>query len=69
MQSGPVDTPSVVQAPVQKKKWQGSYSSGNRGPSMPYEPKVDVSDAHKWPQATLLLQHFPGTITQIREIV
>ncbi len=69
VQSGPVDTPSVVQAPVQKKKWQGSYSSGNRGPSMPYEPKVDVSDAHKWPQATLLLQHFPGTITQIREIV
>jgi DNA polymerase III subunit gamma/tau len=69
VQSWPVDTPPVVQAPVQKKKWQPSNFSSNQGPRMPYEPKVDVSDAHKWPQAALLLQHFPGTITQIRETV
>lgn len=33
------------------------------------EPRMDVSDAALWPHAHLLLKHFPGTITQIKEIV
>lgn len=33
------------------------------------EPKVDVSNSTLWPQAHILLSHFPGTITQIRETV
>jgi len=33
----------------------------------PREPMVDVSDAAQWPKSQLLLKHFPGTITEIRE--
>lgn len=36
-------------------------------PSHSKEPIVDVSDASKWPLATMLMQSFPGTITEIRE--
>lgn len=32
------------------------------------EKKVDVSNTTQWPLANLLLQHFPGTITQVRDI-
>ena len=46
-----------------------SFSRYNR-PTMvtiPNEPRLDVSDISIWPQAQLLLKHFPGTITQIRD--
>ena len=33
------------------------------------EPQFTISDWEQWPQAALLLKHFPGTITQIKEIV
>jgi DNA polymerase III subunit gamma/tau len=36
-------------------------------PSYSKEPAVDVSDVDKWPTATMLMQHFPGNITEIRE--
>lgn len=36
-------------------------------PSHHKESAVDVSDADQWPIATMLMQHFPGTITEIRE--
>ncbi len=32
------------------------------------EPRVDVSNKELWPQAHLLLQHFPGEISQIKEL-
>jgi len=32
------------------------------------ESMIDVSDVQAWPKASLLLQQFPGTITQIQEI-
>lgn len=44
-------------------------NNSNRAVSIPNEPRVDVSNIQLWPQATLLLKHFPGTITQIRESV
>lgn len=31
------------------------------------ESRLDVSDGLLWPQAQLLLKHFPGTITQVRD--
>lgn len=33
------------------------------------EPSIDVSDIAKWPLANLLLQQFPGTITDIRQTI
>jgi hypothetical protein len=33
------------------------------------EPSIDVSDTAKWPLANLLLQQFPGTITDIRQTI
>ena len=44
------------------------YNRVNKAPTLPYETRVDVSDSALWPQAHLLLTHFPGTITQIRDI-
>lgn len=57
---------------------QQSYAQQQRAPfkqksasvsmlSHSKEPVVDVSDADKWPIATLLMQYFPGTVTEIRE--
>lgn len=31
------------------------------------EPVVDVSDAHVWKKASILIGHFPGVVTEIRE--
>ena len=42
-------------------------SSSVSAPSHHKEPVVDASDAAQWPTATMLMQHFPGTITEIRE--
>lgn len=33
------------------------------------EPRIDVSNNAQWPQVNMVLQHFPGTVTQIRELV
>jgi hypothetical protein len=33
------------------------------------EPKIDVSNSAQWPQVNAVLLHFPGTVTQIRELV
>lgn len=33
------------------------------------EPKIDVSNSAQWPQVSMILRHFPGTATQIRELV
>lgn len=54
-------TPFVSKVPQKK------YSSV----AMPErnELKLDVSDKNEWPTANLLLEYFPGTITQIRENV
>jgi DNA polymerase-3 subunit gamma/tau len=30
-------------------------------------PRIDISDIEKFPQAHMLLRHFPGTITEVRE--
>ncbi len=31
------------------------------------EPRVDVSDENRWKTAAMLMRHFPGTVTEIRE--
>ena len=31
------------------------------------EARVDISDENKWKTATMLMRHFPGTVTEIRE--
>lgn len=33
------------------------------------EPKIDVSNSAQWPLVNAVLLHFPGTVTQIRELV
>ncbi len=38
-----------------------------RSASAVREQTVDVTDAHTWPQAHMLMQHFPGTITLVKE--
>ncbi|BDC34719.1 hypothetical protein Noda2021_06770 [Candidatus Dependentiae bacterium Noda2021] len=35
--------------------------------TMPAEAVVDVSDAHVWKNAHLLMNHFPGIVTEVRE--
>lgn len=51
-----------------KKNYSGQSRFTRAVPSKPNnEPRFDVSDASKWPQANLLLKHFPGTISQVRD--
>ncbi len=54
--------------PKYKSQNSFSYRSSNRV-VVNNEPRMDVSDPALWPHAQLLLKHFPGTITQIRELV
>lgn len=65
---------SVVAAPLartasQKPTYTKSFTRTSFVPRVPQEIKVDVSDPALWPQAHLLLTHFSGTITQIKESV
>lgn len=72
-----IEQPKVIQSrdaqPQKVKNYAAPYSryqnNTNRVMTVPNEPRIDVSNIELWPQATLLLQHFPGTITQIRETV
>ncbi len=56
-------------APEPKKVFSKSNSYRSQTYTMPMnnEPRLDVSNAHTWPQAALLLKYFPGTITQLRD--
>jgi DNA polymerase III subunit gamma/tau len=73
----PVIIKKVEQAPAGPapvKKFNTYANSGNgftkKIVSQPLrEPRVDVSDTAMWPHAHILLQHFPGTVTQVKEIV
>jgi len=56
--------------PQQQSPQRASYKPKTSSVSMPAHhkaPVVDVSDASQWPMATMLLQHFPGVITQVRD--
>ena len=68
----PVITVAPAAKPVEKFKTQ-YQPYGQRtmrsAPVMLNEPKVDVSDSSLWPHVNTLLLHFPGTVTQIRELV
>lgn len=70
----PVVTPVVTAKPVEKPKNQyyQPYAQRNNVRSSTVilnEPKIDVSQSAQWPQVNMVLQHFPGTVTQIRELV
>ncbi len=70
--------PQHVSRPVEKPKQAAShtnfaYQNNNRSTrssvSFINEPKLDVSNVQEWPQVNLVLRHFPGTVTQMRELV
>ena len=71
----PIKTQSVSMQPKPVENYKNkSYGSGQSRftrTAVPVkalnEPRFDVSDSSLWPQAHMLLQHFPGTITQIRD--
>lgn len=71
----PVAPIKQVSAPVTVEKPKAAYqpyaNRSNRSSPMPVlnEPKVDVSNVAQWPHVNALLAHFPGTVTQIRELV
>lgn len=50
-----------------KKSYNGSRFNRSAMPGKINEPRVDISESSLWPQAQMLLQYFPGTITQIRD--
>lgn len=54
-----------------KQTYAGSGQRYNRNASLPAlnEPKIDVSNSAQWPHINALLAHFPGTVTQIRDLV
>lgn len=58
--------------PVEKPKTQYQpYGQRSTRPAalILNEPKIDVSNSAQWPQVNAVLLHFPGTVTQIRELV
>lgn len=63
---------ALAAKPMEKPRNQyqayGSRST-RAAPMILNEPKIDVSNSVQWPQVNLILRHFPGTITQIRELV
>ena len=61
----------VLPAPIKQKMYaaQPTYSNPKSMNTSLREPQFTISDWEQWPQAALLLKHFPGTITQIKEIV
>ena len=62
---------NVVATPPRKTVYSGMANT-NRYSARAVannELKLDVSSAQIWPKSHLLLHHFPGTITQIREQV
>jgi len=64
-----ITRPAVTQSQPQQRTSYPSKSKSSSAsiPAVPKGPAVDVSDASQWPMAALLLQHFPGLITEIRE--
>lgn len=67
-----VSAPVVQQQPQPASHYKKAYSGTSRFtrtvPSkVNNEPRFDVSDTSMWPQASLLLKHFPGTISQVRD--
>lgn len=67
-----VAVPAVQQSQPVSNNYKKTYSGPSRFtrtvPSkMNNEARIDVSDSSLWPQAHILLKHFPGTITQVRD--
>jgi DNA polymerase III subunit gamma/tau len=68
----PVLVAAPVAKPVEKPKTQYQpygQRSMRSAPAPLNEPKIDVSNSAQWPQVNAILLHFPGTVTQIRELV
>jgi DNA polymerase-3 subunit gamma/tau len=62
----PQPRPAIAQQPHAPR---APFKPKSASVSMPShkESAVDISDAEQWPIATMLMQHFPGNITEIRE--
>lgn len=45
----------------------GRSTARATAPLQTKESRIDVSDESQWPTATLLLHHFPGVITEVKE--
>lgn len=70
--SATVKVATPVAKPVEKPKnhYQQYGQRSTRSTTVILnEPKIDVSNNTLWPQVNMILQHFPGTVTQIRELV
>ncbi len=69
--SGAVAVEKAKAYPERKNAYAGGAHRSNRGSSLPAlnEPKIDVSNTAQWPHINALLAHFPGTVTQIRDLV
>lgn len=68
----PATPTAPVAKPVEKPKTQYQpYGQRTTRPAalILNEPKIDVSNSAQWPQVNVVLLHFPGTVTQIRELV
>jgi DNA polymerase III subunit gamma/tau len=64
-------TSTPVQAAVNKQNFRGTTRYNNQKTTVisvnKNEPRVDVSDENRWKTAAMLMRHFPGTVTEIRE--
>ena len=65
-----IEPKKVVQPAATARPAFTSFSQKKRpmpSPRVPKEPLIDISDKQKWKTAHLLLQYFPGTISEISE--
>jgi DNA polymerase III gamma/tau subunit len=67
------EQPSQTKAPIKSVGQQylqrssyGSNFSSNQAPKI-NEPRIDISDKNLWKMTHLVLQYFPGTVTQTSE--
>lgn len=70
--NAPVITPVPAKKPIEKPKNQYQPYGQRAARSTTVilnEPKIDVSNRAQWPQVNMILQHFPGSVTLIRDLV
>ncbi len=67
----PLPVRQAVQPVVNKQQYRGTTRYNSQKitvvPVNKNEPRVDISDENRWKTAAMLMRHFPGTVTEIRE--
>jgi len=67
-------SPVISQKPAASKPHEQfrattRYNNQKAAPSSIHkkEPRIDISDENQWKTAAMLMRHFPGVVTEIRE--